>query len=131
MARIEHIKHRLERWGVWLDQRVNGGTGYPKQSSFLRLPGPIGGLCGAISAQDLECGQTHDAVLSLQFTRPELYRCIELVYCENKAYKQVASAMFKNESTVRSYLDQADKLVEQFLREKRESVGVVQTSAQN
>lgn len=130
MARIEHIKHRLERWGVWLDQRVNGGTGYPKQSSFLRLPGPIGGLCGATTSQDLECGQTHDAVLSLRFTRPELFRCLELVYRENKAYKLVAVAMSKDESTIKAYLERADKAIEMWLREKREAVNAVQTSAQ-
>ncbi|HYW57693.1 MAG TPA: hypothetical protein VE934_12075 [Polaromonas sp.] len=120
MARIDHIKHRLERWGVWIDQRDAGGTGYPRQSSFLRLPGPIGVICGALTAQDLECGQTHDAVQSLKVARPELFKCIELVYRKNMQYKVVALTMGKNESTVRLYLEQADRAIEQWLREKLE-----------
>lgn len=120
MARIDHIKSRLERWGAWIDQRDSGGTGYPKQSSFLRLPGPIGMNCGAMTAHDLECGQTHDAVQSLRITRPELYKCIDLVYRKNLAYKVVAMTMGKNESTVRLYLDQTDRAIEQWLREKLE-----------
>ncbi|MES2685692.1 MAG: antiterminator Q family protein [Pseudomonadota bacterium] len=118
MARIDHIKHRLERWGAWIEQRDSGGTGYPKQSSFLRLPGPIGGNAMTMTANDLECSQTHDAVKSLRERRPELYKTIEYVYRKNMAYKAVASAIGKNESTVRLYLDQADFAIDVWLREK-------------
>lgn len=118
MARIDHIKHRLERWGAWIDQRDSGGTGYPKQSSFLRLPGPIGMNCATLTANDLECSQTHDAVQSLRVPRPELYKVLELVYRKSLAYKMAALAMGKNESTVRLYLEQADKAIEMWLREK-------------
>jgi hypothetical protein len=129
MARIEHIKHRLERWGKWCTERESGGQGYPSQSSFLRIGGVIGGLCGAITGIDIECGETHDAVLSLRHTRPELYRCLDLVYKESKAYKVAAGLMHKNESSVRSYLDQADKAVDSWLREKHDKIKAVQTFA--
>jgi hypothetical protein len=130
MARIEHIKHRLERWGKWCTERESGGQGYPSQSSFLRIGGVIGGICGAITGADIECGKTHDAVLSLRYTRPELYRCLELVYKESKAYKAAAELMHKNESSVRSYLEQADKAVDLWLREKHDKIKAVQTFAQ-
>jgi len=120
MARIEHIKHRLERWGAWLDQRDSGGTGYPKQSSFLRLPGPIGMNCSTMTANDLECSQTHDAVQSLKVGRPHLHQCIELVYRKNMAYKFVAVALGKNESTVHSYLEQVDRAIDMWLRDRSE-----------
>jgi hypothetical protein len=69
MARIEHIKHRLERWGAWIERSESGGTGYPKQSSFLRLPGPMGVVMGPMTALDLECSDTHDAVQSMRHSK--------------------------------------------------------------
>jgi hypothetical protein len=120
MARIDHIKHRLERWGAWIEQRDSGGTGYPKQSSFLRLPGPIGGNATTMTANDLECSQTHDAVKSLRVSRPNLYQCLELVYRRNLAYRAVAAHMGKNESSVYLYLDQADHAIDLWLRNKTE-----------
>lgn len=119
MARIDHIKGRLERWGAWIDRQEAGGTGYPKQSSFLRLPGPPGLNCVAVTAQDAECWQTNDAVQSLKASKPELFKCIELVYRKNLAYKVAALTMGKNESTIKLYLEQSDHAIEQWLRLKK------------
>lgn len=121
MARIEHIKHRLERWGAWIERSESGGTGYPKQSSFLRLPGPMGLVQGPITALDLECGDTHDAVISMRHSKPYHFKCVELIYRQNRAYKVAANIMGKNESTIRLYLEQADNAIDQWLRDKSEA----------
>jgi hypothetical protein len=120
MARIEHIKHRLERWGAWIERSESGGTGYPKQSSFLRLPGPMGVVMGPMTALDLECSDTHDAVQSMRHSKPQHYKCVELIYRRNMQYRVAANTMGKNESTIRLYLEQADNAIEQWLRERSE-----------
>jgi Phage antitermination protein Q len=119
MARIEHIKQRLENWARWSQQSESGALGYPRQSAFARL-GPSGGRNeGMVPVSDLEASETDDAVKSLQFSQSHLYLALTLTYAKGLPCFQVARRMGRAESTVKRNLEDGDRAIARWLEDKQ------------
>lgn len=128
MARIEYIKHRLENWGRWCQQRESGGLGYPSQSSIARLIAPSGNRDAAVPLSSIDASEIDDAVTALRFGQPHLHLVLTLTYARGLPRHQVAVKMGKAESTISSNLDAADRALDRWLADKKlakEMAGVV------
>lgn len=117
MARIEHIRQRLENWARWSAQRESGGLGFPKSSTFARLAG--GGRNDGIPVSSLDAMEIEDAVRSLQLTRSHLYLTLSMHYGKGMTIAKVSRHLHKAESTIKRHLEDADRAIDQFLQVKR------------
>lgn len=119
MARIEWVRHRLERWAAWCSQQDAGALGYPKQSAFARLGGKGSRAEAVVPISSIEASETNDAVDSLKMTQSHLYLVLTLTYAQGLPRHLVAKRMGKAESTVRRNLEDADHAVSRWLGERR------------
>lgn len=119
MARIEYIKHRLENWGRWCQQRESVSLGYPKQSSIARLIAPSGRSDDAVPLSSIDASEIDDAVTALRFSQPHLHMVLTLTYAKGLPRHQVAVKMAKAESTISSNLDAADRALDRWLTDKK------------
>lgn len=115
MARIEHIKQRLENWGRWCQQSDSGGLGYPKQTAFARLAPSAGRNESSVPIQSIEASETDNAVKSLQFTQSHLHQVLVLTYAKALPRHLVAKRMCRAESTIANNLGDADRAVARWL----------------
>jgi hypothetical protein len=120
MARIEHIKHRLENWAKWCQQSESGALGYPTQSAFVRMGIPSSLSSGdAIPVHSIEASETDDAVKSLQFTQSHLHQAVTLTYAKGLPRHLVAKRMCRAESTISKNLEDADYAIKRWLDDKQ------------
>lgn len=121
MARIEYIKHRLDNWGRWCQQRESGSLGYPRQSSIARLIAPSGSNDAAIPLSSIDASEIDDAVTSLRYSQPNLHLVLTLTYAKGLPRHQVAARMGKADSTISSNLDAADRAIDRWLVLKKQA----------
>ncbi len=121
MARIEEIKHRLENWSRWCNSDKYVAKGYPAQSTFYRLMSKAGRCEAELDILVDDAIEINAAVLSLQFHKSHLYLVLMLTYARNCPRHMTALKMRKAESTVSQNLCDADKAVERWLENKKES----------
>lgn len=119
MARIEHIRQRLENWARWSQQSEAGALGFPKQCAFARLAPSGGRNEGAVPISDLQASETNDAVKSLRFTQSHLYVVLTLTYAKGLPRHKVAMRMGKAESTISRNLEDADRAIARWLEDKQ------------
>lgn len=122
MARIEGIKHRLERWAKWCSYREGGSLGYSKINLLARggVRGTGHGAGGAAADQDVEAAETNDAVESLRFTQSHLHMVLTLYYAKSLPLHEVAKRVCRAESTVKRNLEDADHALQAWLHAKAE-----------
>ena len=120
MARIEHIRLRLENWARWSAKRDSRSLGYPSQSAFARMRASSASRDSHIPVSDLDACEIDDAVRSLQLTRSHLYLTLTLHYARGLPLHQVASRMGKATSTIKHNLQLADHAIDLWLQAKRE-----------
>lgn len=121
MARIEEIKQRLENWSRWVNSDKHLAKGYPSQSTFYRLMSKAG-ICEAqLNILVDEAIEIDAAVLSLKFHKSHLYKVVTLTYAKNWPRHKVALEMKRAESTISQNLCDADKSIEMWLENKKES----------
>jgi len=121
MARIEWVKHRLENWGRWSQQRETGALGYPRQSTFARLAPQSGRMEASVPVSDLEASETDQAVKSLQLSQSHLYLAVFYTYAKGLPRQQVARRMARAESTISRNLEDADRAIARWLDERQET----------
>jgi len=126
MARIEWVKHRLENWGRWSQQRETGALGYPRQSTFARLAPQSGRMEASVPVSDLEASETDQAVKSLQLSQSHLYLAVFYTYAKGLPRQQVARRMARAESTISRNLEDADRAIARWLASTGDAAAVVE-----
>lgn len=128
MARIEWVKQRLENWALWKERECSGGLGFSKQSVFLHevvdryreVQVPVDELDGAL---------TNDAVESLKVSNAQVYAAVCGIYLLDQGVRGVALRLGRAESTIKGYLEQADRLLAAWFSERAEKKKKKQSSA--
>lgn len=122
MARIEHIKRRLENWAVWSERNGSGGSGFAKRSVLLSDVWSRGSYNGVvIPVSEAEAWETDRAVTALKLTQSHLYLTVTLHYLRDMPIKDVALHLGKARSTVLAHLAAADHAVDAWLRARSEA----------
>jgi len=124
MARLEHIRTRLENWAKWRVRRDLLGMGYPRQAAFLRVAVDGGRGRADTSASEADAQEIDLAVdaMKLDTAKARLAKAVELVYLgpHGGGVEQAARTMGKAVSTVHDYLAQADHAIERWLQDRAE-----------
>ena len=119
MARLEHIRLKLENWAKWCEQKGSGGLGYPSQSPFARWGMPAGPMEATIPLINEDALEINEAVDSLQFTQSHLYLVLQLTYAKGLPRHLVAKRMSRAESTISKNLEDADRALDRWLSDKQ------------
>lgn len=123
MARIEHIKHRLENWALWKDRESRGGLGFSSQAAFLKQHSGDGYRETQVPIIDEDASITDQAVASLKPTRPELHRAIWLHYIgepHRLTVVGVALACGVTTDAIHKRFESADRALALWLQERTE-----------
>jgi hypothetical protein len=123
MARMEWVEHRLNNWALWKERERSGGLGYATRSSFLNELVDGGRYREArIPVDEVDASVTDEAVESLkvQAGRSHLYVTLTWIYVQGIGVKQTAWRMNRAESTVRAQLGQADQVLAEWFRERKQ-----------
>ncbi len=119
MARIEHIKRRLENWGIWASRCEGGASGFATRSILTVDVWARGTYNGAmIPVFEEEAQETERAVASFKKTRPTLARTVILYHVENLGVLEIAHRERCAQSTVHARLAQADQAVAMWLADR-------------
>lgn len=119
MARVEWVKLRLNNWALWKVREQSGGLGWASQSAFCNEP--KGGYRESIvPVDDVDAELTNQAVESLKVPHAHLYTTLQCIYPHGIGIQATARQLFKVESTVKAYLDQADHYLAQWFRDRTE-----------
>lgn len=119
MARIEHIKHRLNNWALWRARRDNNGLGFPSQNILA-----VWGACAERSNKNresiipvlhLEAEETDKAVESLKGGKSHLYETLYCIYVRDLGVTGTARQTGRAPSTVHAQLDAADRAIDAWL----------------
>lgn len=135
MARIEHIKHRLNNWALWRARRDNNGLGFPSQNILAvwgaSVEAPLKSRESVIPVLHLEAEETDQAVESLKGGKPHLYDTLLCIYVKDLGITGTARHIGRAPSTVHAQLDAADRAIDAWLvalaqekERKRGGVGV-------
>lgn len=123
MARIEHIKRRLENWALWKDRESRGGLGFSATSAFLRQHSGDGYREIPVPIIDEDASITDQAVASLQPSRPDLHRAIWLHYIgepHQLTVVGVAAACGVSVDAAHKRMAAADRAIALWLQERAE-----------
>lgn len=119
MARIEHIKARLERWGAWSQAGGGGGLGYPKSSAFTRyMPKASMGTL-YVPAYDAEAIQTERAVQALLPKHVDLWHTVKAHHALGFEVVDCAQRLGCSRAAVKDRLCRVDRLIEAWLDSQR------------
>lgn len=115
MQRIDGIKRELDNWALWVNSGNSVGTGYPRKVNFIRIAASR--MDGdAVPVDAVLAAKMHDAIKSLIGKHSHLHVTIIHHYQHSREIKQVAALMLKSPSTIKTYLCQADALLEAWLQ---------------
>lgn len=123
MARIEHIKRRLNNWALWRERRDNHGLGFASRNmlaNWMAAAGESGSKNreSTMPILHMEAEETDQAVQALKLGKGHLFKTLELVYLRNKGATEAARIMGRSPSTVHAQLDQADRCIALWLEDK-------------
>ena len=120
MARIEYIKLRLNNWALWKVREAGGGLGWASQSVLLSEPAS-GYRESIVPVDDVDAGLTDTAVESLRKDRAHLYETLQCIYPLGLGVRQTAARCAVAESTISARLDQADRALMLWFRDRNEA----------
>lgn len=122
MARLEHIKQRLNNWALWKARQNDGGLGY-HSTNILAVEvwgrGSYNGMTIPHIEQDAE--QTDRAVQALKLGKGHLFVTLDCIYLKDLGVKQTARRMQRAESTIKAQLEQADHAIAAWLDAEAEA----------
>lgn len=121
MARLEHIKRRLDNWALWKVRQNDSGLGYHTRNVLAVDVWQRGSYNGAIVPHfEQEAEVTNQAVESLKLGKGHLFVTLDCIYIKDLGVKQTARRMFRAESTIKAQLEQADHAIAAWLEAKAE-----------
>jgi hypothetical protein len=103
MARLEHIKRRLDNWALWRIRLDSGGHGYARQNVLAAVYDVWSRTtyCGAaIPHFDQDAEETDRAVQALKLGRGHLYVTLDCIYLKDLGVNGTARKMRRSVSTV-------------------------------
>lgn len=119
MARIEHIKRRLNNWALWRARRDNHGLGFPSQNILAvwgaSVEQPQKNRESVIPVLHLEAEETDKAVESLKGSKAHLYETLFFIYVTDLGVTGSARRIGCAPSTVHARLDAADRAIDAWL----------------
>lgn len=125
MARIEHIKRRLDNWALWRARRDNHGLGFASQNILAVWMASAGEVSKSREVKmpvlHLEAEETDQAVMAMRVGKGHLYKTLESVYLRNLGVKETARRMDRAPSTIHAQLDQADRFIDVWLQTQQEA----------
>lgn len=129
MARIEHIKRKLDNWALWKSRLDSGGLGF-HSVNILAVDvwgrNSYGGC--QIPHLDQDAEEVDKAVQEMQEAERHLYATVHDYYLADLGVSEIARRQGKGPSTIHAHLGHADRFVDawlqeqQRLREEREAV---------
>lgn len=126
MARIEHIKQRLNNWAMWRARRDNHGLGFATRNmlaNWMENAGEVSryGREATMPVLHLEAEETDEAVEAMRLGKGHLHVTLMCVYVKDLGVAGTARQMRRQPSTVHAQLEQADRWIEAWLQAKREA----------
>lgn len=120
MARIEHIKRRLDNWALWRARRDNHGLGFPSQNILAAWMASAenpkrGSRESVIPILHLEAEETDRAVESFKASKPHLYETLHCIYIRDLGIPGTARRIGRAASTVHAQLEAADRAIDAWL----------------
>lgn len=116
MARLEHIKRKLDNWALWKARQNDAGLGWHARSVLAVDVWNRGSYNGAIIPHfEQEAELTNQAVESLKLGKGHLYVTLDCIYIKDLGVKQTARRMLRAESTIKAQLEQADHAIDSWL----------------
>ncbi|MBS3019141.1 hypothetical protein DJFAAGMI_01880 [Comamonas sp. PE63] len=119
MARIEHIKRRLDNWALWRARRDNNGLGFPSQNILAvwgaNVEQPQKNRESVMPVLHLEAEETDKAVESLKGGKSHLYETLHCIYVRDLGVTGTARQIGRAPSTVHAQLDAADRAIDAWL----------------
>lgn len=133
MARIEHIKRRLDNWALWRARRDNHGLGFPSQNILAAWGASVesqkkGSRESTMPVLHLEAEETDRAVESMKGSKAHLYETLHCIYVSDLGIPGTARRVGRAPSTVHAHLDAADRAIDAWLqnqariKEEREAI---------
>lgn len=110
MARLDHIKKRLEAWARWSLAGTSGGLGFPRAAAFMRLT-PRSPYAGGFTPDD-EAMHTERAVSALLPHHIDLWHTLQAYYIKQYDIARCAKALRVAESSVKARLCRADGVLD-------------------
>ncbi|MNU94324.1 hypothetical protein D3C71_843020 [compost metagenome] len=122
MARLEHIKRRLDNWALWKVRQNDSGLGYHTRNVLAVDVWQRGSYNGAIVPHfDQEGEETNRAVESMKLGKGHLFVTLDCIYIMDLGIKQTARRMMRAESTIKAQLEQADHYIAAWLEAEAEA----------
>lgn len=121
MARLEHIKRRLDNWALWKARMNDSGLGFHSRSILAVDVWMRGSYNGAsIPHFEEDAQQIDEAVNALKLGKGHLFVTLDCIYLKDLGVKQTALRMQRAESTIKAQLEQADHAIAAWLEAKAE-----------
>ena len=122
MARLEHIKRRLDNWALWKARMNDSGLGFHSRSILAVDVWMRGSYNGAsIPHFDEDAEETDRAVQALKLGRGHLYVTLDCIYLKDLGVNDTARRMRRAVSTIHAQLEQADRWIDAWLQAEREA----------
>lgn len=121
MARIAHIKRRLDNWALWKSRQASSGLGFHSVNILaLDVWGRSSYNGASIPHFDEDAEETNQAVESLKLSKPHFYEMLDCIYMKDLGVRETARRTGRGESTIHQQLDQADKAIDTWLSNSAE-----------
>ena len=125
MARLEHIKRRLDNWALWKARMNDGGQGWRDRNPLAVWAEDVWSRTSYHGASiphfDEDADQTDRAVQALKLGKGHLHVTLEWIYLRDLGVNETARRMGKAPSTVHAHLKQADRWIDAWLTAEREA----------
>lgn len=116
MARLEHIKRRLDNWALWKARQNDAGLGYHTRNILAVDVWSRGSYNGAsIPHFEGEAVETDEAVTALKLGKGHLYVTLDCIYLKDLGVIETARRMHRAASTIKAQLEQADHAIAAWL----------------
>lgn len=134
MARLPHIKQRLENWAMWRARQEGSGLGFATRNMLANWMESAGEVSrhsreATIPVLHLEAEETDEAVEAMRLGRGHLHVTLMCVYVKDLGVTGTARHMRRQPSTVHAQLDQADHWIDAYLQAKRDAKDAQQQRA--
>lgn len=126
MARIEHIKQRLNNWAMWRARRDAHGLGFATRNMLANWMASAGEVSrysreATMPVLHLEAEETDEAVEAMRLGKGHLHVTLMCMYVKDLGVAGTARQMRRQPSTVHAQLEQADRWIDAWLQAKREA----------
>lgn len=119
MARLEHIKRRLDNWALWKARQNDAGLGFHSRSILAVDVWMRGSYNGAsIPHFEDEAVETDEAVTALKLGNGHLHVTLDWYYIRDLGVREIARRMQRSESTIHAQLARADAVIAGWLEAK-------------